>query len=509
MFASCIRPVSLPSKRPIITASCYARLRTRVNRDFRGIGPMTFGTGGGRAAIATVGERHQRRFPVHDAERHQPRYWHWEPRYDRKPAVGTTKPKKRSFKEAARRILSSHGEPLSAKQITARALADGLIETEGKTPEATMAAQLYVDIDKNPRSLFRKAGTGLFALRTQTESATAPEFIVERQNDLVKVRLKQRLTDMDAFEFEYLVKLLLQRLGYENVEVTRQSGDKGIDVVADLTLQGITNVKTVVQVKRYAEGNKISGAIVTQLRGSAEVDQRGLIITTSSFTKDAVAEASAPNKMPVSLVNGDKLVSLMVQYRIGVKTESLTLHSIDDDFFDEFEGSDKPARRNDKNLTLWPLPGGASAYIDTLLRFLAELAKGPRSKATLMTWYSERFEAVNSEKTIQGYLNVPRSMRLIQVTGGQYELTREGRQFLESGDQELLFRIIDENIAGVSEIMGLLESSAGPVPAEALLEFLRSEIGVDWQTLAQVHFRLYWLQSLGKVEKVVEGWQAV
>ena len=148
---------------------------------------------------------------------------------------------------------------------------------------------------------FKAAAKKLLA---QTESATSAQLIIEKQNELVRKALKKQIHDMDAYQFEFLVGDLLQKLGYENVEVTKQSGDKGIDLMADLTLEGITNVKTVVQAKRNKEGNNVPGKIVTQLRGSAEVDQRGLVITTANFTKDAIAEAKAPNKMPVALVNG-------------------------------------------------------------------------------------------------------------------------------------------------------------------------------------------------------------
>jgi hypothetical protein len=55
-------------------------------------------------------------------------------------------------------------------------------------------------------------------------------------------------------------------LGYENVVITGRSGDKGIDVIAKLTLGGITSVKTVVQVKRYKIGNNINGSSIAQLR---------------------------------------------------------------------------------------------------------------------------------------------------------------------------------------------------------------------------------------------------
>ena len=231
--------------------------------------------------------------------------------------------KKISFKEAAITILKDADEPLSAKAITEIALKEDLIETAGATPEATMAAQLYTDINNNPASKFKKVGRGLFALRQQTESAKSPLLAIQNQNELVKKKLMEKIQDMDPFQFEFLAAELLKKIGYENVEVTRRSGDKGIDVNGNLTVGGLTNVKTVIQVKRYKTGNNISGKHITQLRGSAEVDQRGLIITTSDFTKDAVKESKAINKMPVSLVNGSKLLELLFKYKVGVKEENI------------------------------------------------------------------------------------------------------------------------------------------------------------------------------------------
>ena len=125
----------------------------------------------------------------------------------------------------------------------------------------------------------------MFALKKQTESAKSPLLAIQNQNELVKKKLIEKIQEMDPFQFEYLTAELLRKIGYENVDVTKRSGDKGIDVVGNLTVGGLTNVKTVIQVKRYKTGNNISGKYITQLRGSAEVDQRGLIITTSDFTK--------------------------------------------------------------------------------------------------------------------------------------------------------------------------------------------------------------------------------
>ena len=228
--------------------------------------------------------------------------------------------RKFSFKEAAIRILKEAEEPLSAREITKIALDKEMIETSGATPEATMAAQLYTDTGK-----FKKVGKGLFALLKQTESANSPLLAIQNQNILVKAKLIEKLHQMDPIQFEYLVAELLRKIGYENVEVTKRSGDKGIDVKGNLTVGGLTNVKTVIQVKRYKKGNNISGKYITQLRGSAEVDQRGLIITTSEFTKGAQIEAMANNKMPVALVNGKKLIELLFKYKVGVKEEVVSV----------------------------------------------------------------------------------------------------------------------------------------------------------------------------------------
>ena len=155
--------------------------------------------------------------------------------------------KKLSFKEAAVKVLKEAEEPLSAKEITEIALKEELVETSGATPQSTMAAQLYTDIINNSSSKFKKVGRGMFALKKQTESAKSPLLAIQNQNELVKMKLIEKIQEMDPFQFEYLTAELLRKIGYENVTVTKRSGDKGIDVIGNLTVGGLTNVKTVIQ----------------------------------------------------------------------------------------------------------------------------------------------------------------------------------------------------------------------------------------------------------------------
>ena len=410
-----------------------------------------------------------------------------------------------SFKEAAFEILKSEDRPLTAKEIVDFAMQRNILRTEGKTPEATMAAQLYMDIRK-PKSKFKKVGAGKFSLKTQTESPSSPLLLMEKQNSIVRKALEKKLLEMDPFQFEILVAELLKKIGYENVDVTKRSGDKGIDVIADLTMNGITNVKTVIQVKKYKKGNNIPGKIVTQLRGSAEVDQRGLIITTSDFTKDAIKESKAEKKMPVSLVNGERLLDLLIKFEIGVKKEIVSVYSLDDEFFDNEEIAGSDSRPSEKNRGLWPMPGGYGSYIETLFRYMEEVSRGNNTRAGLISWFIGSYENVSSEKTANGYVNVSKTMGLSTYEGGKVKLTDAGEEIRLSKDLDRLYEIANENVFGFEEIVEFLESCEDPQTEESILEYLKDNFGVEWTTSIQVTFRMIWLMNFGKVAKTEDGY---
>lgn len=409
--------------------------------------------------------------------------------------------KKLSFKEAAVKILKEADEPLSAKEITKIALEEALIETTGATPDATMAAQLYTDTGK-----FKKVGKGLFALVKQTESAKSPLLAIQNQNNLVKQKLIERIQEMDPFQFEFLVAELLRKIGYENVDVTKRSGDKGIDVIGNLTVGGLTNVKTVIQVKRYKTGNNISGKYITQLRGSAEVDQRGLIITTSEFTKDAIEESKAINKMPVALVNGQKLIDLLFKYKVGVKEDIVSVYSIDSELFENELADSTIKGSENKSRSIWPLPGGIYSYIETLNQLLDRIVDKKSNRDELVNWFVDSFENVSSKKTANGYLNVPKNMGLIDFKDGNCILTEAGTKYRSSKNLEFLYETISNNILAFEEVHQFLLSSPNAKSDQEVLEYIVENFDVNWSTLAQVNFRLLWLINIGKVEKTEDGY---
>ncbi len=414
-----------------------------------------------------------------------------------------------SFKEAAIYVLKIAGEPLSSREIVERALDAGCLRTSGKTPGATMAAQLYVDIQKNRKSRFKKVGGGKFALREQTDSAATPLLLIEKQNALVRKEFSNRLHAMDAYQFEYLISDLLKAIGYESVEVTRRSGDQGIDVSANLTMEGITNVKTVIQVKRYHPGNKISGKIITQLRGSAEVDQRGLVITTSDFTRDAVRESKAPNKMPVSLVSGEKLLDLLLKYEVGVKRESVSIYSLDNEYLGNVDTEDKQLSPGGKNRSVWPLPGGNNSYVDSLFKSLDAVKQGFNTREKLIGWYKAKFDVVRSYKTANGYVNVLKSMGLTITEGGRVSLSKDGERLLESRDIEFLYETISRNILAFDDIVEFIRTSGEAQSERNVMEFLKENFDIEWTTYTQVNYRLLWLMNLKKIRKTDGGYEVV
>lgn len=122
---------------------------------------------------------------------------------------------------------------------------------------------------------------------------------------------------------ESLIGELLQRAGFEEIEVTRRERDGGIDVRAILVVGGLSRVTTAVQVKRWRRSVPID--IVRALRGALSVHEHGLIVTTSKFTRDATDEATAIGRAPIGLVDGDTLIDLLAEHQLGLVKRGRTL----------------------------------------------------------------------------------------------------------------------------------------------------------------------------------------
>jgi len=139
---------------------------------------------------------------------------------------------------------------------------------------------------------------------------------------------------MDPTAFERLSMRLLREAGFRNVEVLGRSGDGGIDGVGVYKVS-LVSFPTYFQSKRYA--GSVSAGAVRDFRGAMSGrGEKGLIITTGTFTPSAKAEATRDGAPPVDLVDGDELCELLKDFGLGVHTERRTVEdvTVDVSFFD-------------------------------------------------------------------------------------------------------------------------------------------------------------------------------
>lgn len=247
-----------------------------------------------------------------------------------------------SFTDCAQKVLEEFGgkKPMHYKKITEMALEKGWLVTSGKTPEASMYAQVITEIKRKQkhgeRPRFVQHGHGFIGLSQWMGHGLA--FQIEQHNHQVRKILRERLLAMKPGEFEELISQLLADMGFETVEVTKLSGDGGIDVRGTLVIGDVVRIKMAVQVKKWKLKNNIQAPVVQQVRGSLGAHEQGLIITTSDFSAGAIKEAAQPDKTPIALMNGEQLVMLLMEYGIGVHRSTHELFEIGEDALVAGEG---------------------------------------------------------------------------------------------------------------------------------------------------------------------------
>lgn len=145
--------------------------------------------------------------------------------------------------------------------------------------------------------------------------------------------LKQILYTINPFEFEKLAQLILREAGFSQVTVTKRTGDGGIDGNGKFKINGIISFKLAFQCKRYS--GLVTPDEIRDFRGSMTADvEKGVFITTGSFTKKAKEEASADGKKNIDLMDGEQLIDKLAELKLGIKEEKI--YSIDKEFFEKF-----------------------------------------------------------------------------------------------------------------------------------------------------------------------------
>lgn len=179
------------------------------------------------------------------------------------------------------------------------------------------------------RSLDRKAS------QDATDPSDPAASVDESPEEVLAWREKLHhilIEEMSPDAFERLTQRMLRESGFVHVEVTGRTGDGGIDGKGIARINGLMSFHIVFQCKKYKgsvgapEIRNFRGAIV----GRAD---RGMFVTTGSFTKAAIEEANRDGVAPIDLVDGDQLADKLKELSLGVKTELVEKVTVEPDWF--------------------------------------------------------------------------------------------------------------------------------------------------------------------------------
>lgn len=168
-----------------------------------------------------------------------------------------------------------------------------------------------------------------------TKIETSEEGSPDGSSKLWQEELLEELMKLTPEAFERLCQRILRESGFVQVEVTGKSGDGGIDGRGVIKIGGLLGFRIIFQCKRYA--GSVSSQQIRDFRGAmVGRAEKGLFITTGTFTRDAKQEATRDGAPPVDLVAGDDLVEKMKELQLGIKLKTVDIVAIDKDWFSNF-----------------------------------------------------------------------------------------------------------------------------------------------------------------------------
>lgn len=268
--------------------------------------------------------------------------------------------------EAAKRILSEN-EAMSSKEVYEEIVKRGLYEFPAKNPQAVVNAMIrrhclqlnfptsspvkYFSIaSKEGKSLKYslldeakriKADNQITAVALQSEKEMLPEEKMlkayrEHLNELYNLVLNSIMEKHPSF-FEQLIVDLLLKMGYgydaESGIMVGGPHDGGIDGIINEDKLGLDLIY--LQAKRYKESQKIGRKDLQAFVGAMENVQKGVFITTSSFTTEARKFVARQQQKSIKIIDGKLLAELMVRYEVGVKVnQTFNVYKMDTSYFE-------------------------------------------------------------------------------------------------------------------------------------------------------------------------------
>ena len=152
------------------------------------------------------------------------------------------------------------------------------------------------------------------------------------ENEGWKQSLLNILYKIEPSAFERLSQRLLRESGFVQVEVTGKAGDGGIDGKGIVRVSGLLNFPVIFQCKRYK--GSVTPSEVRDFRGAMQGRaDKGIIITTGTFTKDAKKEATRDGAPSIDLIDGALLCDKLKELKLGVETKLTETVEIKNEWF--------------------------------------------------------------------------------------------------------------------------------------------------------------------------------
>ncbi len=153
-------------------------------------------------------------------------------------------------------------------------------------------------------------------------------------NDDYRVALANRLHGLSPSAFERFAQRLLREAGFQDVLVTGKSGDGGIDGVGLLQVNPLVSFKVLFQCKKYS--GSVTPSHVRDFRGSMQGRaDKGIIISTGTFTTEARKESTRDGAPPIELIDGERLLDMCEELELGLRAKQT--YELDESLFAELD----------------------------------------------------------------------------------------------------------------------------------------------------------------------------
>lgn len=213
----------------------------------------------------------------------------------------------------------------------------GLIENSGRGVWALTSTAIDLD-DIDPKEIVR-------VVKGQSANGNSKEDFagIDNASELVASvehleeiawhqKLHNVLLSLSPDAFERLTQRLLRESGFIQVQVTGKSGDGGIDGVGIARINGFLSFHVLFQCKRYQ--GSVTASQIRDFRGAMQGrTDKGLVVTTGTFTRDAIKEATRDGAPPIDLIDGEQLVHRLKDLKLGVHIKMIESVEVDLDWF--------------------------------------------------------------------------------------------------------------------------------------------------------------------------------